>query len=471
MAKMPRNRWSDQSEAEDHRRKSQKEAMVRQLSGEKEPVEPVQRVHPHKAPSTLAQAAETKNHRQPQGPGLHQTRKKKKANKKNHKRSKGWLSGYRRADWARVRGMYSGPDLMLLQISLILLAMGLVMVFSSSSYEALMLYGKGGYYFLRQLTMAVGGLLIVFILLFVNTEVVRRIAPYLLFISVVLILVASFFTEAQYGAHRWITVGPITFMPSDLAKPLLVVVAAGQLERVRDRLDSLPEYGMTLLTMMIIPCLVLIEDLGTGVAMAGALFAMLYIAGAPKQYVVGTMGLGLMVFVAAVIAKPYRMMRLTSFINPMDPDKIEAGSFQLVQSLYAFGDGGLFGVGLGNGGQKMSHLFGSHTDFIYAVIGEELGLIGALCVLALFIAFAWRGFWLAMHISDFYKSLIVFGLTAMITLQALINMGVAVGVLPVTGIALPFISYGGSSLVVTLAMVGYLLNLSRYVQRPNKRKS
>ncbi len=260
-------------------------------------------------------------------------------------------------------------------------------------------------------------------------------------------------------------------MPSDLAKPLLVVVAAGQLERVRDRLDSLPEYGMTLLTMMIIPCLVLIEDLGTGVAMAGALFAMLYIAGAPKQYVVGTMGLGLMVFVAAVIAKPYRMMRLTSFINPMDPDKIEAGSFQLVQSLYAFGDGGLFGVGLGNGGQKMSHLFGSHTDFIYAVIGEDRGLSGPFvcwrCLLLLLGAdFGWP-----CTSVDFYKSLIVFGLTAMITLQALINMGVAVGVLPVTGIALPFISYGGSSLVVTLAMVGYLLNLSRYVQRPNKRKS
>ena len=159
------------------------------------------------------------------------------------------------------------------------------------------------------------------------------------------------------------------------------------------------------------------------------------------------------------------------FLSQTEADAASGSAYQLVQSLYAFGSGGLFGVGLGNSGQKLLYLPGMHTDFIYSVIGEELGIIGALLVLGLFLAFAWRGFWIATHIEDSYKSYLAFGCTSIITVQALINMGVAVGVLPVTGITLPFISYGGTSLIITLSIVGILLNMSRYADKDKPRKS
>jgi cell division protein FtsW len=175
------------------------------------------------------------------------------------------------------------------------------------------------------------------------------------------------------------------------------------------------------------------------------------------------MGLGLSGVVAMIAYKPYRLKRITAFIDPF-ADPLGTG-YQVVQSLYAIGSGWLFGVGLGASRQKLLYLPERHTDFIFSIIGEELGFVGAAFVILLFAMFIWRGFYIAVHLDDKFKSLTAFGLTAVIGIQALINIGVAVGAMPVTGITLPFISYGGTSLSFMLATVGFLLNMSRYMRR------
>lgn len=360
-------------------------------------------------------------------------------------------------------------DIMLVNISILILAIGLVMVFSASSYDAMINMQSSFYYIKRQGVFAIIGLAGMIMVIGINPNFIRSLAKPLLIIFTVLVLYAAFFSPAELGAQRWIKLGPVSFMPSDFVKPLAVLYLAHRLSNAPDILKNIKGYVQTLGIVAIVTGCIVIEDLGTGIALFGALFAMMIIAGAPKNYILGTIAAGLASFAGAVIYKPYRLQRITSFLHANDAGVTDAGSYQLQQSLYAFGDGGLFGTGLGNGGQKMSHLFASHTDFIYAVIGEELGLIGALALLSLFVAFAWRGVWLSLHIQEDYKSYVVFGLTAIITLQALINMGVAVGVLPVTGITLPLVSYGGTSLVVTLGMIGLILNYARFAYYSSRR--
>lgn len=174
--------------------------------------------------------------------------------------------------------------------------------------------------------------------------------------------------------------------------------------------------------------------------------------------------------VAAIAVAPYRLQRILGFLSQGDTDASSGSTYQITQSLYAFGSGGLTGRGLGNSGQKLLYLPGMHTDFIFSVIGEELGLVGATIVLILFMTLAWRGFWLASRIVDNFKSYTVFGIVAVFIIQALINMGVAAGILPVTGITLPLISYGGTSLFVTLASIGIVLNFSRFADKRGTEK-
>lgn len=470
-----KNRWSDQQKAEDEARKARKQKLAQQNAPKQNPkkasedrykgnVVPIQRGEQYKqskASNTFTGRERQKAYAKPDSRESSQKSKKSKPKKKN----------FLYATSEKFRNIKSKPDYMLLQITLILLAVGLVMVLSASSYEGLVDPNKqsGLFFFKRQLFFAVLGLAGMVIMMVMSNEVVRRLSFVGLLLFGVLIIAAMFVSKGAYGAQRWINVAGISFNPSDFAKPFAVVVFASFLENMHNRLDQLSVYMKALVIMIIMPGVVSVEDLGTAIVFFGGLFAMLIVAGAPYRFIFPTIGIGFLAFVAAVISKPYRLQRLTSFINPFNEDLSDTGSYQLQQSLYAFGDGGLFGVGLGNGGQKMSHLFASHTDFIYSIIGEELGFIGAFCVLALFVAFTWRGFWISMRIRDFHRSITAFGLTAFIGGQALINMGVAIGVLPVTGITLPFVSYGGSSLLISLAMVGYILNLSRYMDRSQRK--
>jgi cell division protein FtsW len=203
-------------------------------------------------------------------------------------------------------------------------------------------------------------------------------------------------------------------------------------------------------------------DLGTTLVIAATTFFMLIAAGARIGHILALAGAGLGLVVAAIAAAPYRMQRIFAFLDPW-ADPLGKG-YQTIQALLALGPGGLFGLGLGQSRQKFLYLPENHTDFIFAMIGEELGFIGASLVIILFFLFAWRGFRVAMRATDGFAGFLAVGLTAMVSIQAMINMGVVSGVLPVTGITLPFISYGGTSLVFTMLGVGVLLNISREVR-------
>lgn len=358
-----------------------------------------------------------------------------------------------------------GPaDLLLFFITLVLLAIGLVMVLSSSSYDAMLTYGDALFYFKRQLIFMFAGFFAMFVMMNIKPEFVKSLAiPFMVACIFMLILVPFIGVEVN-GARRWLGTQSVRFAPAEVAKPVVIVFFAMWLTSLgRKNLQTFKGFLYTLVVLAVIPILVVIEDLGTAISIAGALVCMLIVAEVPWRYLGGTVAIGFAGVIAMIAVKPYRINRILVWLDPFS-DPLGNG-YQAVQSLYALGSGGLFGVGLGASRQKLLHLPERHTDFIFSIIGEELGFVGAAFVILLFALFVWRGFYIAMHLDDKFKALTAFGLTAVIGIQAMINIGVAVGFLPVTGITLPFISYGGTSLVFMLATVGFLLNMSRYMKR------
>lgn len=358
-----------------------------------------------------------------------------------------------------------GPaDLLLLFITLVLLAIGLIMVLSASSYDAMLTNGDALYYFKRQLIFMLMGFFAMFFMANMKPSWVKKLVfPCLVACFIMLLLVPVIGVEVN-GAKRWLGTASVRFAPAEVAKPIIIVYFAIFLTRLgKKKLQTLKGFLYALGVLAIFPILIVGEDLGTAISIAGALLCMMIVAEMPWKYFAGTIAVGLAGVVAMIAVKPYRIRRVLAWLDPFS-DPLASG-YQAVQSLYALGSGGLFGVGLGASRQKLLHLPERHTDFIFSIIGEELGFVGAVFVILLFTLFIWRGFYIAIHLDDKTKSLTAFGLTAVIGIQAMMNIGVAVGFFPVTGITLPFISYGGSSLVFMLATVGYLLNMSRYMKR------
>lgn len=353
----------------------------------------------------------------------------------------------------------STPDILIFVIAVILMGIGLTMIYSASAVQS------GFHFLLRQLQWSVIG--IIGMIFFMNFDYhrYRKFAGLLLIISVMallLVLVPGIGIVVN-GSRRWLGFGSFRFQPSDIAKFALVIYIAHYLalrgEKMRTQLKSLI---IPLAVMGIVCVLVLVEDLGTAVTMAGTVLIMLFTAGAPI-WALGTlclMALPASIFFIFSPEYEYRRNRILSFLNPWQ-DPLGTG-YHIIQSLYALGSGGLFGMGLGQSRQKYYYLPEPNTDFIFAVIGEELGLIGTALIVFLFFLLAWRGLQIAMKCEDLFGSLLAVGLTCMIILQAVINIAVVTGSMPVTGITLPFISYGGSSLCIMLSAVGILLNISRY---------
>jgi cell division protein FtsW len=345
----------------------------------------------------------------------------------------------------------------------VLVLAGLVMVGSASHYVAMSQGLHPYHYLLRHVIHLVVGAACLAAALSVPYERFsrRKLAISLVVVSLVALIVVLAMPSAG-GAHRWLRLGPLNLQPSEFAKLAAIVFMASILSRREDEVNDLWAVPMPCLGAIgILAFLVAIEpDLGSAVMLAGTAFLMLFVAGLKWRYVAGAGGLGLAAVAIAVVAKPYRMERIRAFFDPSADS--QGAAFQLTQSLIAVGSGGLTGVGLGQGQQKAYFLPAPHTDFIFSVVGEELGLAGMGILLAAFLLFFWRGLRTAVRAPDRFGFYLALGITTLLVWQGLTHMGVCVGLMPTKGLPLPMVSYGGSSLLASMTAVGLLLNVSQH---------
>lgn len=360
------------------------------------------------------------------------------------------------------------PDFVLFLAILMLLGLGLVMVFSSSVYYAGDPEGPFRdpfHFFKRQFIWAILGLSFMFIMMNYDYWRLKRYVGMLLigaFILLILVLIPG--VGASYlGARRWLNLGPLSFQPSEFVKLCITIFTAYGLALNRDHIHRFKKGVLPFVAVGgLAAALILAQpDLGTAATLMGTIVIMCFIAGARPAQLGWLCGLGLVLVAAAIWLEPYRLRRFLAFLDP-EADVTGAG-WQIMNSLMSLGSGGLMGTGLGQGRHsKFLFLPERHTDFIFAAIGEELGFIGGSLVILLFLLLLWRGFKIAVTCPDTFGSLLAAGIVSGIILQAIVNIGVVTGSLPITGITLPFVSFGGTSLVFTLMAVGILLNISRH---------
>jgi cell division protein FtsW len=346
---------------------------------------------------------------------------------------------------------------------------GLVMILSASSVAALSDYGSSWYFFDRQLIWAVGGAIAFVAASSFDYHWWRRAAPWLLAISIaglIVVLIPGVGIMVD-GSRRWLGAGALRVQPTEIAKLALLCCSANVLARRADRLHDWHQWFPVLLLLGTLGLLVMLEpDLDSAIVIALIGFALLVVSGVRRLHL-ATLGSTAVVLVTALaFAAPYRRARMLAFLHPWK-DQANTG-YQIAQSLIALGSGGVSGVGLGAGRAKWMFLPNAHTDFIFAVIGEELGLVGCLLVIGLFAALGLVGFRVARRAPDQFGMLLAAGVTAWIVGQAAINLGAVVGLLPVSGITLPFLSAGGSSLVITMLGAGILANVARHTPARTK---
>ncbi|EOU1681494.1 stage V sporulation protein E [Clostridium perfringens] len=352
-------------------------------------------------------------------------------------------------------------DYGLLYTIVILLAIGVVMVYSASSYFAMVNYNDSTAFLKKQALFAIVGFIAMIFISRCDYHKLKKLTGILLIITPIL-LVAVYAFPATKGAQRWIRLGPLSFQPSELAKYAVVIILA---HMITNKGEQIKEFWKG-----IVPCFVIgggfatlilaQKNLSIAAVTGFVTFIMVFVAGARKIFMFGVIT-PIILFLGSffTLFEDYRRRRLLNFINPW---KDPAGDgYQLIQSFYALGAGGVTGLGIGQSRQKTLYMPEPHNDFIFAIIGEELGLIGCTVVILLFVIFVYRGIKIAMSAKDEYGTLLAVGITSIIGLQAIINIAVVTGSMPVTGVPLPFISYGGTALVFNLMAMGILLNISR----------
>ena len=353
-------------------------------------------------------------------------------------------------------------DRWLFTVTMLLVFVGLVMVFSASAVMARERFGSEYAFLSKQLIWAVAGL--VAMVLTMRVDYRRYKHPALVFSLMgvsTLLLISVFFLDRSHNTHRWIHAGGFSFQPSELAKPVLILFLAYFLESHTKTMDDvrntlLPAAAPVLVLLGLI---VLEPDLGTAIACAGIAACVLYIAGMRMRYFAYAVAASLPPLYLLIFHVSWRRDRVLAFLNPY-ADRQKAG-FHIIQSLIAVGTGGVTGMGLMEGKQKLFYLPEPHTDFIFASMAEELGLVGSVFVVSLFAVLLWRGMRASGRSEDVFGRYLAVGITSMVVLQALINISVVLGMMPTKGIPLPLVSYGGSSLFVTLACVGVLLNITK----------
>jgi cell division protein FtsW len=357
-----------------------------------------------------------------------------------------------------------GVDKWMFCVTLLLVLFGLAMVFSASAVMAKERFGSSYFFVERQAAWAICGLLSMIVLMHVDYR--RYNKPNVVFPVVavtVLCLLGAFVMRDSHATHRWIKFGIFSFQPSEIAKPALVLFLAWFLQ---DRMQQIEDWRNTLLpaalpSLLFIVLILKEPDLGTALVCAVVTAMMLYLAGMEKKYFAYGALAAAPVLYWMLFRVPWRRARMLAFLNPWkDP---QGSGFHTIQSLIAVGTGGLHGLGYMEGRQKLFYLPEPHTDFIFANIAEELGLLGAVIIISLFVTLGYRGLRTASLSKDPFARFLAFGITATILIQAFFNISVVLALVPTKGITLPFISYGGTSLFFTLASVGVLLNLSREI--------
>jgi cell division protein FtsW len=353
-------------------------------------------------------------------------------------------------------------DKLLFTATLLLVCTSVVMVYSASAVLAMDKFHQPYFFLFKQAIWALVGLCLVPIVMQIDYRHYRQPAVIWTSLAVVVVaLVAVLFTTPLKGASRWLGIGPLGIQPSELAKIALIIFTAAVLERRMDRIDDLSSLlPIGVVTGILVGLIYVEPDLGTAVSLLVIAGAMVFAAGINYRYVIGLVLVSLPALGLVVMASEYRRKRVLAFLDPWgDP---LGGGFQMIQSFIAVGSGGVLGRGLMSGVQKLFYLPEPHNDFIFAVIGEELGLLGVNVVIACFCVIAWRGLRTAGRAPDRFGAFLSVGLTAMIAFQALFNISVVLGLLPTKGIPLPFVSAGGSSLLINLLGMGILLNVSQH---------
>lgn len=354
-------------------------------------------------------------------------------------------------------------DKLLFTATLLLVCTSVVMVYSASAVYAMDKFHQPTLFLFKQATWALLGFVLLPLVMRIDYRNYRQ--PFVIWtlLGLVTIALAAVLLGPRInGARRWFGVaGVIGVQPSELAKIVVIVFVAALLERRMDRIDE-PSYSLLPIGLAVglIVGLVLLEpDLGTAFCILAIAAVMVFAAGISYRYLVGLALVALPTMYILVMSAPYRRRRVMAFLNPWD-DPLNDG-FQVIQSLIAVGTGGVFGKGLMGGVQKLFYLPEPHTDFIYSVIGEELGLVGTTLVLLCFAVITWRGLRTAMRAPDRFGAFLALGLTAMVSVQAFLNISVVLGLVPTKGIPLPFVSFGGSSLLISMIGMGMLLNVSQ----------
>jgi cell division protein FtsW len=356
------------------------------------------------------------------------------------------------------------PDMWLFGVVLALVFFGVVMVYSASAIVAADRFGDPFFFLKKQLFWAFLGGGLLWAALRLDYRRLERLVVPLLVVSIALLVLVLLppFGQAINGTRRWFRIGPLSFQPVELAKFALVLYLASFLTR---RAAALRSFWQGLFPILLVAgtmaLLTFVQpDLGNSLALVVLTLVLAYLAGAPFKHMAWVAAAALPLVALAVALKPYRWRRMVAFVNPWDDP--QGSGFQIIQSFLALGSGGLTGRGLGGSKQKLFYLPEPYTDFIFAIVGEELGLIGAVCVIALFAVLIWRGLRVGLRAPDPFGSYLALGLTVMLATQTLVNLGVVMGALPTKGLPLPFVSFGGSALLMTMFSAGVLLNISQH---------
>lgn len=361
-------------------------------------------------------------------------------------------------------------DFILCITVLLLLSLGIIMVLSASAPSALAITGNSYTYVKKQLIFGIIGLFVMFFLSKIDYRFYKKYYWQVYFVSwlILLLVLVPGLGASVKGATRWIRIGGSQFQPSELTKIGLIIFFAGYLTDHKNDLMSLGKGFFKPIGFLIPPIAILYfvqNHLSVSMVIAIITIVMMFMAGCRAKYfiVVGVVGISLILGIFGLLqvsgSNSFRLNRISTFFNPWED--AQGTGYQTVQSLYAIGSGGMFGLGLGNSKQKYLYIPEPHNDFIFSILSEELGFLGCIIVIALFILFIWRGVLIAMKTNDMFGSLIAIGITTLIAFQTIINIAVVTATVPTTGMSLPFFSYGGTALLILLANVGILLNISR----------